>query len=395
MKVMPNPFTFNHFSIVSNHKTDLEKCLDQIFPSLSIKVDPNYYDLSGPNFETRAGFSDNVLFTRTSCDSFSDDLELNRSDVLFCPEQKHKTSIDNKIKECFTNHEASSQPVHKLSSIYSPSYKKYAPSISEHSPQKTEPFNKLLKPATAVGTPNKSSWKKKDALKERFAQLGVREVSKTQCSGKESDSPSLTGDRRQRKGSKNFPFNRRSGTESSMGLPRNRSTGKIPDLFSTDLLTKLTEEPTLEAAEYSVSPDRLLKPVKVPSAAGHDSPSTSRRTIGISKTGKRSRTRLTSSVALMNVNKTNLEERQSAPVGTYIISKSQSPALGKFVQRNTGRIDLYCSGTDEQATSATANRIPPTRMRNKKKLSLQNKSLQYHIDKKLKDDKSFTPLFHQ
>lgn len=388
LNVTPDPFTLQHFSIVSNHKTDLEKCLDLIFPPLSIRVDPSYYDLSGPKFETRTGFSDNVLFTRTSCDSFSDELELSQKDIIFFPEQNTKTSAFKKTKEEGGRYEqGTAQPNPKIASLYSPGYETSGISI--------QTLDKLVKPPSASTTPTKTAWKKKDKLMER---LGNKEVSKTHSSAKESkdgkDTGSLTADRRRAKVEKSSPTSKKLGkTTSAKNVIQKDSLGRIPNLFSVDTLAKLTEEPTLEAAEYSASPGRILNPVKVPST-DRESVSTSRRTIGLNKTCKRSMGKLGSCAALKSTLNPGTEERKSSPTGMLFISKSQSPK-NAVSQYDSGRIDLYCNPSDEKISFSIASRNHVAKIKARAKASSQSKSMVYHFDKKLKDDKSFAPLFNK
>lgn len=407
MKVIPDTFTLNHFSIVANHKADLQKCLDQIFPPLSIRVDPSYYDLSGPKFETRTGFSDNVLFTRTFCDSFSDELELSRADLMFFPEQKQKakskTKATNDHIEAPTVRNDTIDYIHsaqRLSSIYSPNHNTYSPRY--HTADRTiNTLEKLSKPPSANTTPVKSEWRKKDAIREPFSQIGGKELSKTQSSGKESMSHEI--EKRDKKTKKPQLSNKNSSPKYlSANKTHTGTLTMVPDLFSTDMLTKLTEEPTLEAAEYSASPRGILNPLKAQAIAERGSLSSSRKTIGLNNACKRSMGKLGSSDALNKVQQTRLEGRQSYPIaigsshGMLMISKSQSPTnhYGKSI-RGGGRVDLYCSQVDDRVSLSTTIKPHVSKIRNRPKALSQNKSLSNHFDKKLKDDKSFTPLFHK
>lgn len=405
MKVIPETFTLNHFSIVANHKADLQKCLDQIFPPLSIRVDPSYYDLSGPKFETRTGFSDNVLFTRTFCDSFSDELELSRADLMFFPEQKQKTKSKTKATndhmEAPTVSKDTIDYIHsaqRLSSIYSPNHNTNSPRY-QTADRTINPFEKLSKSPSANTTPVKSEWRKKDAIREPFFLIGGKEISKTQSSGKESMSHAI--EKRDKKTKKQELSNKKSSPKylSASKTPTGTLT-KVPDLFSTDMLAKLTEEPTLEAAECSSSPGGILNPLKAQAIAERGSISSSRKTIGLNNACKRSMGKLGSSDALNKVQQTGLEERQSHPIGSshgmLMISKSQSPTnhYGKSI-RGAGRVDLYCSQVDDRVSLSTAIKPHVSKIRNKPKALSQNKFLSNHFDKKLKDDKSFTPLFHK
>lgn len=382
LKVVPNSFTLNHFSIVSNHKADLEKCLDLIFPPLSIKVDPSYYDLSGPNFETRGGFSDNVLFTRTSCGSFSDDLELSKTDMIFSPEQNNATGL-RRLDDFCRDSPAITQSVSKLSSIYSPAHVKGSMLDHDLVCKTSEGTNAHNKCPTTVNTPQKGSWKRKVALKERISSDSRSKIGKTDLPS-EISSPKCKMTK-----PKNISLAKNTSERFPKNIdPEDPHKGKIARLFSNDYLARLTEEPTLEA-EGSSSPGKLLKHDILEGRMNEVKTPTSVKKISSFKNhSKIANNRPTNSMIFIK-SKIYSEERQSAPIES--MASSKSCVKSQLQVENSGKINLYKEPVGPLTPQAW--REKSSNISNRKKNTVQSKSMQCHLDKKLQGDKKFTPLF--
>jgi hypothetical protein len=382
--MVPNSFTLNHFSIVSTHKAELEKCLDKIFPPLSIKVDPSYYDLSGPNFETRGGFSDNVLFTRTSCGSFSDDLELSKTDLIFSPEHNAGTG-HRRLDDFCRDSPAITQSVSKLNSIYSPAHVKGHLLDHQNVCKTLEGTTAQNKCPSSVNTPQKGSWKRKVALKER---LSSNSKSKNGNKDMPSRDTEIFSPKCKISIQKNFSLTKTlSEKPPKNNDPAEKSKGKISSLFSNDYLARLTEEPTLEA-EGSNSPGKLFKATLQEEKMNEiKTPTSIKKASTFKNPPKRLGNRPSNSITL--IKDKNSEERQSAPIESVYSSKPG--AKSQLQVESSGKINLYKEPVGSQTPQGWRDKS--SNISNRKKNNVQSKSMQCHFEKKLQGDKNFTPLF--
>ena len=352
MAGVPAAFTLHHFSIVPSHKADLEAALDRIFPRLAITVDPSFYELSGPGFETGGGFSDNVLFTRTSCGSFSQELDLSRGDALGDP--------DKPLLPFLLDPPSPAVRGSALGNIYSPTHNRRL-ADSPASLQKTQP--------RVAETAGHGQWKKRahprPALRlqglaktqEDLGRLPSRDSRDSALRTPAKLSPLLRGP----------PDSERDRTQPKEARRRT----PVPDLFGPDALARLTEESPGE--ECSASPG-LLRPVQVPESpalAKSQSQEKRRRHPLLATKGFRSTAGLRAGL--------HHEERQSAPALGPGGTKSQSPAKVQ-VSAATGQIDLY--------TEEAGRRWPTTPGQPSKSGSLAGQ-----LGRKARGTKAVQPLF--